>query len=211
MRCALKINTDSVSKQLYDMLREEILSRRLEPGAKIATKDIAEANHVSIMPVRDALLQLASDGLVQNRERVGFFVRRFTTKEIQEIVEVRSMFELYCLRSHMENRDVSLWQRIKERLAVAQTIQELDQVDHELHRSIVYMSGNQTLIGEYNRLYTLFSLGMSSGETSPYDLARAEHGEIIDAILSNDTVEACAKLEHHLRRACAEIVGLYRN
>lgn len=207
----MKINTDSVSKQLYDMLRKEILSRHLKPGDRVATKDIAEANHVSIMPVRDALLQLASEGLVQNRERVGFFVRRFTTKEIQEIVEVRSMFELYCLWNHMENCDVSIWRKIKERLTVAQTIQELDQVDLELHRSIVYMSANQTLIGEYNRLYTLFSLGMSSGETSPYDLARAEHGEIIDAILANDTSDACAKLEHHLRRACAEIIDLYRN
>lgn len=207
----MKINTDNVSKQLYDMLKEEILSRKLEPGERIATKEIAAENNVSIMPVRDALLQLVSDGLVQNRERVGFFVQRFNTKEVQEIVEVRSMFELYCLRNHMENRDVELWQGIKKRLDLAETIQELDQIDHELHRAIVYMSGNQMLISEYNRLYTLFSLGMASREENLCGLAKAEHTEIIDAILANDAQTAYDKLEHHLRRACEEIVSLYRN
>lgn len=204
------INTDSVSRQLYEMLKKEILDRHLKPGDKIGTKEIAEANHVSIMPVRDALLQLVSDGLVQNRERVGFFVRRFTAEEIHEIVEVRSMFELYCLQNHMEKRDPAVWMKIKERLEAASSIQELDQVDHELHRTIVYMSGNQTLIDEYNRLYSLFSLGMSSGEGSPYNLAKKEHAEIVDHILANEKRAACATLKRHLERACAEIVGLYR-
>ena len=207
----MKIQTDSVSKQLYEMLKEEILSRHLLPGDKIGTREIAEQNNVSIMPVRDALLQLTSDGLLQNRERVGFFVRRFTAEEIHEIIEVRSMFELYCLQNHLSNRDDAVWLKIREHLFAATSIQELNRVDHELHRSFVYMSGNQTLVGEYNRLYSLFSIGMSSGEGSPYDLARKEHAEILACILRGDPNAACCALKGHLERVCSEIVSLYRD
>ena len=207
----MKINTDSVSKQIYEMLKEEILERHLLPGEKIGTREIAEKNHVSIMPVRDALQQLASDGLVRNRERVGFFVRQFTSEEIVEIVEMRSMFELYCLENHMDKVDLERMESLLGRLKEETSAKELDQIDHEFHRAIVYASHNSLLINEYNNLYYLFSLGISSGESSPYDLAREEHIAIIRAILEHDNERACRTLAQHLQRACSEIVELYQN
>ena len=74
----MSINTSSVSKQVYDLIRSDILSRKLKPGDKIDTQGIAEANGVSAMPVRSALQQLAVNGLVVARERVGYFVRDYS-------------------------------------------------------------------------------------------------------------------------------------
>ena len=92
--------TDTVNNQVYEIIKNMILERQLKPGERIDPRIIAEKYNISLMPVRNALQQLTTQGLVVTLQRVGFFVKKFTSKELLEIFNARKMFELYCLEQY---------------------------------------------------------------------------------------------------------------
>lgn len=69
----MKIMKQSISDQMFSILKEAIVRQRIKAGEQINPREIAEQYGVSVMPVRDALTRLASFGLVTIRPRVGFF------------------------------------------------------------------------------------------------------------------------------------------
>ena len=93
----MSIIAKSITEQIYDIIKDKILLQEYKVGSKIDMNEIAEEHDISIMPVRDALKRLSSQGLVVNRSRVGFFVKEFSKQEISNIMEVRNMYETYCL------------------------------------------------------------------------------------------------------------------
>lgn len=68
----MKIMKQSISDQMFSILKEAIVRQRIKAGEQINPREIAEQYGVSVMPVRDALTRLASFGLVTIRPRVGF-------------------------------------------------------------------------------------------------------------------------------------------
>ena len=133
----MSINTSSVSKQVYDLIRSDILSRKLKPGDKIDTQGIAEANGVSAMPVRSALQQLAVNGLVVARERVGYFVRDYSREDIIQILCIRKMFETYCLSNFFDAIDRGAIASLLDLLNSTDKRAALELLDSKIHSTIV--------------------------------------------------------------------------
>src|SRR5690554_4721661 len=101
----MAIIKDSISEQIYELIKNKIFTQELELGAQIDTKKIAGEHNISIMPVRDALNKLENRELVYRKSRIGYFVRTFSRKEAEEIMEVRKIYELYSLKEHFEAID----------------------------------------------------------------------------------------------------------
>ena len=59
------IIADTVNEQMHELILNLILERRIKPGERVNPKQIAEENHVSLMPVRNALQQLTTEGLLE--------------------------------------------------------------------------------------------------------------------------------------------------
>ena len=55
----------TVNEQMHELILNLILERRIKPGERVNPKQIAEENHVSLMPVRNALQQLTTEGLLE--------------------------------------------------------------------------------------------------------------------------------------------------
>ena len=85
--------SDSVNKQMFDILKRMILEQQLKAGERIDCKAIAEEYNTSVMPVRNALQQLTVQGLVVTKQRVGYYVREFSEKDLIEINDTRTMYE----------------------------------------------------------------------------------------------------------------------
>ena len=205
----MAINTDSMTKQIYDVIKKDILEHRILPGEKVDTKNIAKANNISVMPVRTALRQLTTDGLLIDRERVGFFVRRYSADEIRQIMEMRIMFELHCLKNHITSIDKARVAEIADRLSGPVLKQELNNLDDEMHQLIVLSSNNQFIINEYTKLSALFTMCIYSETRETLNAAKEEHCNILKAILSDDTKTAIDLLETHLLRTREEVARLY--
>ena len=82
----------SLREQIYDHLRERIHAGLLTFDDRLVDVDIANKFGVSRMPVREALMQLVHDGMLESTTR-GFVLRRYSDKEIGEIFEIRRLLE----------------------------------------------------------------------------------------------------------------------
>jgi DNA-binding GntR family transcriptional regulator len=82
----------SLREQIYENLRERIHTGQLALDERLVDVDIANEFGVSRMPVREALMQLVHDGMIESTSR-GFVLRRYGDEEIEEIFEIRRLLE----------------------------------------------------------------------------------------------------------------------
>ena len=83
-----RLELRSLQQQVHDQLLGRILRRELEPGERISPPDIAAALGVSITPVRDAVNQMAAEGLVTVTPRRGTVVSPVSIRDIEELYEI---------------------------------------------------------------------------------------------------------------------------
>ena len=81
--------------QAYEQIKNKILLLDLRPGEKIFESEIAKDLKVSRTPVREALLMLENEKLVENDPRLGFIVRRLASNDVEEYFALRTNLELY--------------------------------------------------------------------------------------------------------------------
>lgn len=91
----------SLGSMVYEILREAIVEGTLKPGQKLRQEVLAEKIGVSRVPVRSALIQLESDGLVELRDRRGAVVKALTPELVREIYDLRVVLETHALRLSM--------------------------------------------------------------------------------------------------------------
>ena len=84
---------ETSATRVQDQLREAILTGALEPGTRLRAEALAERLRSSRTPVREALLLLAQEGLVQIEPRRGATVRAFDAADLSELYEVRALIE----------------------------------------------------------------------------------------------------------------------
>ncbi|WP_234320048.1 GntR family transcriptional regulator [Streptomyces sp. SBT349] len=83
------IQRSTLREQLADALREEILAGRLAPGGEFTVREIAEQYGVSATPVREALVDLSAQGLLEVEQHRGFRIRRFSLEDFRSMIEAQ--------------------------------------------------------------------------------------------------------------------------
>ena len=99
----------TIRNQVYQILKDDICEGRFAPGQWLQENELAERLCVSRSPIREALRQLASDGLVVEIPNKGVFVKEFTTRDIEEIFDLRVLLEDYAiskLQHHLTTADM---------------------------------------------------------------------------------------------------------
>lgn len=207
-----RIVKESIGEQIYSILKEEILLAKRKPGEQINLRKLAEELRASIMPVRDALKQLVDEGLVIRKPRVGFFIRNFTRQEAEEIMEMRKIYELYCLDKYFDKIDreklkIFLEKSLDEK-NITQKTKEFDELDENIHDLLIKASGNFYLINSYNNIKNQIIIlrHLIRDEVS---LAREEHILLIKAILEGNKERAKEILENHINRVTNAIIELF--
>jgi len=87
------INQKSLREQLYDFIREELTRGKLIPGAAVDLNAISQQLGISKTPLREALLQLDTEGFVTISPRRGVFVNRLTLEDIRNCYEIIGALE----------------------------------------------------------------------------------------------------------------------
>ena len=86
----------------YHYLKEKILNLELKPGQQINIEEFTEKLEVSRTPIREAFLKLASEGLIEVRPRVGYFVVEITEQDIRDLFEIREIIETRATKKASE-------------------------------------------------------------------------------------------------------------
>lgn len=89
---------EPLARQARDEVLRLILGGRLAPGQRINEPDIAERLGVSRVPVREALRELQTSGLVEARKNAGVFVRRLEAREVADLYAFRGALDAFCGR-----------------------------------------------------------------------------------------------------------------
>ena len=89
--------TVGLRSKAYEEIKTRILFNDYKPGDKIFESDLVESLKISRTPVREALLILEKEKLVEFDDRLGFIVRRLRPEEIDEYFNIRTLLEIYAV------------------------------------------------------------------------------------------------------------------
>jgi DNA-binding GntR family transcriptional regulator len=84
------LQANSLGKQIYEILKDQIIKGVLKPGERLVVSDLAAHLGVSVTPLRDALRRLSGDGWVEIVPRRGTFVSECTRETVREVFRARS-------------------------------------------------------------------------------------------------------------------------
>ena len=203
----MKIVKDSIMDQVYRIIKDKILLTELRLGEQINPREMAGEFRVSVMPVRDALWRLVNEGLVVNKSRVGFFVRSFTREEIAEIMEVRKLYELYCLENYFDKIDRKLLAAYLDRCGNNAELTRLafDELDNDIHDLLIHASQNRYLEKSYHAVKNQIIIFRHLNKDR-IEVANQEHMALLRAILDGDKAAAVKVLEEHIERVASAIL-----
>jgi DNA-binding GntR family transcriptional regulator len=195
---------------IVELLRDDILARRLTPGARLVEFDLTERFEVSRGPVREALRRLAAEGLIEHVPNRGAVVRRLSRREIGELFAIRTELEALAARLAAEAPDEA--PRAEFARAIRPVFEERDREaaayfteNAEFHAAIMQLGGNRQLRDVALRLQLplIISQARDSLTASVLDDSVREHRQLATAILAHDAAAADAAIRAHLSRACA--------
>ena len=102
----------NLREKIYDMYRERITTGQISHEDRMVDVEIAAQLEISRMPVREALMQLVHEGMLESTSR-GFVLRRFSDAEIEDIFEVRSLLEPVAVAHAAANMTPVALQRLE--------------------------------------------------------------------------------------------------
>jgi DNA-binding GntR family transcriptional regulator len=88
---------NSISDQIYERLKKQILHGEIEPGERLMQNQVAENLRASRTPVREAFRRLEQDGLVERVPQGGVRVTSLDTETIQQVFGIRNVLEAYAI------------------------------------------------------------------------------------------------------------------
>jgi GntR family transcriptional regulator, rspAB operon transcriptional repressor len=203
----------TAASKIYSDLRAELVSLRRRPGEPISEAEIALSYGVSRTPVREAILKLSDEGLLEIFPQSGSFVSRIPVGALPEAIIVRTALETTTAQMAAERASASQLlnlHSILERQREADAAGERDafhQADEMFHAAIADVAGYPGIwtlilqvkvhVDRYRRL-TLPQQGRMAQVI-------AEHDAVLEAIEAHNPAGARAAMEFHLERLLANI------
>lgn len=195
---------------VYDQLLTAIASGQVAPGVRLVQGNLAEQMNVSRTPVREALLRLERENILEAVDRGGFVVRIITGDDARHIYQVRQAIEGHAARLVAETADPALLAKrlgplveATERWEPHQDLREAFRRNDALHRGVVDATGNPVLVEAFDLVWARAqSFLMYAALVALDDLVAEEpgsgHRDIIDAIADGDGVKAQEMMIEHI-------------
>ena len=213
----------SICELALKRLRADILSARLAPGTKLAIRVLTSTYQIGISPLRDALAQLAGDGLVILEAQRGFRVSQVSRKDLRDVAHARKLVELSALELSIQ-RASDAWRKrvriayadfcqVKQRVGDNKPISEDWEERHRgLHFALLSACDSPILMRFCSQLHDRFdryrriALPTRSHMGGVVD----DHELIMDAALGGNTAEAMMLLGRHIDDTLALIEEYFR-
>jgi len=198
----------SLSESVLEHLRSEIISGRLELGAAISERQLAEQLRVSKTPVREALAQLRNEGLVRILPRKGAYVFSLSAHEVIAICDFRVAIETAALKLALDRNPEAFVAEIREIVAEMERCQAKGDIpgylalDTEFHAAAFHHCENHYLSESYGRYAGKISALRTHLAAKPMHtkLSFGEHKDLLAAFAGRDLNEVKATLLKHIGR-----------
>lgn len=207
-----------------ERLRAEILGGTLKPGEWLRQERVAQEYGVSQMPVREALKELAAEGLVEHVPYRGVRVVAFSADDVADLYAARGFLEGMAARAaaeHITSEELAELRDLQAQMGTRQApeaLAEYLELNRRFHQLICTASRRAYLIRLLNQIWAAFptmlwgnvaaATEISLPERNASDLA--EHPEILDALARHDADSAERLIRQHIASTGAELVAHLR-
>lgn len=196
-------------EQVTDFLRDDIVAGNLEPGTRLVELSLATRFRVSRPVIREALRQLAAEGLVESVPNQGTVVKELTLEEARDLYEVRGSLEglageLFAVRASEDDRaDLQrAFARMEELFEREGLVEQLHGKD-DFYEVLLRGAGNavirSTLLGIHTRVQMLRGISMQS--PGRLEVSLAELRAITEAAVAGDAEAAGVACRVHIEHA----------
>lgn len=195
-----------------DMIREGILNGYFKDGEPIPSAELADKLGVSRTPIRIALSQLESEGLVSIKPHKSAVAVKLSPEEVMQIYDIR--YEVEGLAVQLAVKEIT----DKQVTELVTIVNEMDKttdsekymkLNNKFHATIYSLSNNEVLINLINQLMNKIKkyLKLYLSQQINIDEANKQHKEILKAIKNRDTVKARNAVRDHLSTTCNTVVN----
>lgn len=205
-----KLQKDTIKEQVYEIIKEMILTQAYQLGEKINIDTLATDLNVSNSPIREALMMLEKQGLVEYVPNVGSRIISFSPKAFQEIcfslfTIVSGAYEL-CLSQNTINAAIeNMHKHLQEQKNIVDSSDMHTSIKYALafDKSIVYATENAYLLSIYEQMEDIFflmALHINQRNEEEHLQNIYEHTMILESIEKNDVVAAKRWLFTHYNK-----------
>ncbi|MFE7234654.1 GntR family transcriptional regulator [Streptomyces sp. NPDC002405] len=207
MRPATKLQRTSLVDQAVETLRTEIIDGSLPPGTPLPEAQVSEWMGIARPTVREVLLRLQNDGLVQKQGRgVALAVTRITRDQMVDIYIARFHLEAAGARSFAtaapsarEELDQSL-EALDAAIASADRLNQL-RLEARCHTAVVGLTGSQRLVTAHTQLMVEARLAAITAGDVDHEIVMANHHKFVDLLRAGQAEAACQQLEERMNAA----------
>ena len=203
-----KLVAETTREKIYRQLKNEIFSCDIMPTEVLVIDDLAVRFGVSRTPVREALIALANEGLLDAKHHVGFIVTPLDAKEIVETYMLRVLLEKEAVRLATRNIDA---EQLADLAALAE--EERFPEGRRFHSLIAACSGwgalaemLEILMDKTSRSRALFVNTLWKKRETLSEDEEWCHRRIYEAIAARDEAHAATCMENHLLQARGRIL-----
>lgn len=195
----------SVRDRTLDTLRRRIISLDLPPGEPLSENELAQELGVSRTPVRESLILLREEGLVQVFPQIGSFVSLVDLGRVAEAQFVREAIECASLGDAVvdDTGIAGLRAILKDQwdAEAAGDVEEFFRLDEDFHRELLRLAGHESAWTAVNsaKAHLDRARRLSLIDARPVATLIEQHTAVVDALANNDRSAADASLRVHLR------------
>jgi len=192
---------------VYHQLLDAIAAGQIAPGIRLVQGNLADQMNVSRTPVREALLRLERENIIEAVDRGGFVVRTISGEEARQIYQVRQAIEGYAARMVAESDyPAACAERLRPLVAATEvwsdSLRDAFRRNDALHRGVVEATGNGVLVEAFDIVWaraqsfvmyaTMMTVNLDTIEPG------AGHRDIVDAIAAGDGHNAQEMMISHI-------------
>lgn len=209
------MGAELLADEIAQKIREKIQNQEYNAGERLTVRKLCEEYGASETPVKQALNQLVTTGLVVSVPKCGMRVRTFEFQDMKNIWEARIMIEQYCAASAVERarRDEGFVQYIQSILAVSneeyekcsqdfskENFMKLHKHDSALHTAMVQCCQNDLVIDMYQSLNTHAGMFTGFNYHTPESLreVQKQHSEIVNQLVMCSVDGVKKAVEQHI-------------
>lgn len=206
----LKINPTSLRDEVYNLMRERILTNHYSPNFRFDLPLLEDQFGISRTPIKEALQKLEAEGLVEIRPRRGTFVAGHDPRDVAESYDLRCILECAAAQkvtAAISDKEFEKLLTINERMITLlqqenyqAILSDYLDLDREFHRNFVQLAGNSRLSTVHAQINTHLHVARARIKFNKPDSQKTqnEHAGILLALKKRDVDAVCAAVEKHI-------------
>lgn len=201
----------NLAEEITSQLRVAIVSGQFKPGTSLAEPVLAERFGASRAPIREALIALERDGLVEFNDRSRTRVRPLTPTDFEEICSMRIALESLAARQAAAKWTASDTRAMEDnirRQERAATLGELSHLDVEMHEYVVRLAGHRRLLSAWRGIRWQFEMCLAYThrlqqklDFEPHRITVDSHRGLLEALASGKPERAAKAMAAHIEGA----------